>query len=121
VRSQNFLNLASHGHDGIERERRVLRNPGYLASANCAQFRFWQAKQVAPVPEDFSPFDPRVRGQQSQDGMCQCAFAASGFSQNSENFAAANFQTDNVQCAHVISIGQRIRDVQPANLEKGVP
>lgn len=115
VRSQDFCDLVSDLHYGIEGEGRLLGNHGDYAAADCAQFGLWKSQEVAVVKEDIATLRSRVPGKQCQDGVRQRAFAAAGLSEDAQDFATAKLKRDFIQSVDGLAFGLSVRDAQPLN------
>ncbi len=52
------------------------------------------------------------RGKQSQDGVCQGAFATAGFAEDSEDFAGAKVERDFIEGAQAFAVRLGVGDAQ---------
>ncbi len=67
------------------------------------------------MKHDLPVLSSGMPGEQSQDGVCQGAFPAAGFAEDSQDFASAKLERDFVEGAQAFAVRLGVGDAQAVN------
>jgi hypothetical protein len=99
VRAQDLANLRSAVITGLSARAPDLAGSARYRARAQTQFRLRQIQQIAAAKSESRPAFRPVRRQQPQQCTRQRAFAATGFSQYSDDFSGANVDANAIQRA----------------------
>ena len=117
---QYFGNLITNCKYWIQAALRLLKNHGDVVSADGPHLALCLSEQVLAVEEDLARDDPALRrGQEPQDGQGGDALAAPRFADQTNDFAAADLETDTVDGARRRAVRFELR-VQLDDLDQRI-
>jgi hypothetical protein len=89
MKPEHFGDLVSNGEDGVERGHGFLEDHGDLLTPDLLHLLLRKGEEICPFEEDLTPFVATERGRdQSHNGESGDAFAATGFSNDTQNLAS---------------------------------
>jgi len=93
VSSQYAANLLADADGGVKRERRLLKDESDSIAADLTEFLGTDLKKIFAFKQDGAAADLAVGRKKAQDRCRERAFARTGFTEDTQNFARHQIET----------------------------